>query len=156
MATAGYQRLVRDLVEDCGDWFTDERRLADGAMTSALYPYDHLFSPIEINGTRIKNRLVMGPIGNINMADAMGSPGARMLAYFVERARGGVGLITSGMVPVSQNVEATVTEPGGRSIFPRIDGSRTAFPGWRDLAQQIHAHGARFFIQLSPGVGRVD
>ncbi len=58
-------------------------------------------------------------------------------------------------MPVSYNVEASLTEPGDLSVLPRIDRSRTVFPGWRTLSEAIHAYGARFFIQLSPGVGRV-
>jgi len=123
-------------------------------MTRRLYPYTQLFAPIQVNGVRLKNRLVMGPMGNIQMADELGRPSPKMIAYFVERARGGVGLITSGIVPVSQGVDPSVVEPGERSYFPRMD-TRTTFTGWRDLATGIHAHGARFFIQLTPGLGRV-
>jgi 2-enoate reductase len=64
-------------------------------------------------------------------------------------------LITSGLIPVSQKVDPTVTEPGDRSLFPRIDGARTVFSGWRIIAEAVHAFGARFFIQLTPGLGRV-
>ena len=42
-----------------------------------------------------------------------------------------------------------------RSYFPRIDRSRTVFSGWRTLAEAVHAFGAHFFIQLTPGLGRV-
>jgi len=124
-------------------------------MTQKLYPYTMLFSPLQVNSLRLKNRLVMGPMGNVAMADEMGRPSNRMIQYFVERARGGVGLITSGLVPVSQGIDPSVTEPGDRSLFPRIDRSRTVFAGWRELAENIHAHGAHFFIQLTPGLGRV-
>jgi 2-enoate reductase len=94
-------------------------------------------------------------MGNINMAEEMGRPSEKMIQYFTERARGGAGLLTSGLVPISQTVDPTVTEPGDRSYFPRIDRSRTVFSGWRDLAESVHAFGAHFFIQLTPGLGRV-
>ncbi|MHB1417146.1 MAG: oxidoreductase, partial [Chloroflexota bacterium] len=154
MAT-NYQELIRELVDDYGHWFLDERRLGDGQMTQDLHPYEALFSPIQINSLKVKNRIVMGPMGNISMADEMGRPSNKMIQYFTERAKGGVGLITSGLVPVSQNVEANVTEPDGPSYFPRIDRSRTVYAGWRDLAESVHAQGCRFFIQLTPGLGRV-
>lgn len=147
--------LVRELVESFSNWFNDEKRLADGRMTSGLYPYRELFSPIQVNKLKIKNRIMMGPMGNVGMADETGRPGNKMVQYYADRARGGVGLIASGLVPVSYNVEATLTEKGGHTVLPRIDGSRTLYPGWRILAESIHAHGARFFIQLSPGLGRV-
>lgn len=149
------QRVISDLVESYGGWFLDEEHLADGRMTDRLFPYYHLFSPIQINNIKIKNRIVMGPMGNVGLCDETGRPSNKMLQYFTERAKGGVGLITSGLVLVSYNVEASVTEPGDLSLLPRIDRSRTVFPGWRALAESIHAYGAKFFIQLSPGLGRV-
>ncbi|MBN2462540.1 MAG: enoate reductase, partial [Dehalococcoidia bacterium] len=80
-------------------------------MTDRLFPYHKLFSPIQVNSLKIKNRIVMGPMGNVGMPDETGRPGNKMIQYFVERAKGGVGLITSGLVLASNNVEASVTEP---------------------------------------------
>jgi 2-enoate reductase len=149
------QKIITDLVEDFGRWFTDDERLANGRMTDKLFPYHKLFSPIQVNNVKIKNRIVMGPMGNVGLCDETGRPSNKMIQYFIERAKGGAGLITSGLVPVSYNVEAAVTEPGNLTVLPRIDRSRTVFPGWRVLAEGVHAYGAKFFIQLSPGLGRV-
>jgi len=150
-----YEERLRQWVSGYGDWFADEGKLRDGRMTADLYPYTHLFQPIQVNGVKIRNRIVMGPMGNICMADETGRPSNKMIEYFVARARGGVGLITSGLIPVSHGVDPSVTEPGDLSYFPRIDRSRTNYAGWRILAENCHAHGARFFIQLTPGLGRV-
>jgi len=149
------QQLIGDLVQGYGTWFEDGEALEAGRMTGHLHPYDHLFSPIQVNGITIKNRLVMGPMGNVSMADETGRPGTKMIQYYVERARGGVGLITSGLVPISFSIDPSFLEPGGLVYLPRLDGSRSVLAGWRDLAERIHAYGARFFIQLSPGAGRV-
>jgi 2-enoate reductase len=149
------QRIISELVESFGDWFLNEERLADGRMTDKLFPYHQLFSPIQVNSIKIKNRILMGPMGNVGLCDETGRPSNKMIQYFVERAKGGVGLITSGLVLASNNVEASVTEVGDLSLLPRIDRSRTVFPGWRILAESVHAYGAKFFIQLSPGLGRV-
>ena len=78
-----------------------------------------------------------------------------MLKYFEERARGGVGLITTGLIPVSFGIDKSLIELGELSYFPRIDRSRTVFAGWRDLAAMCHSHGSKIFIQLTPGLGRV-
>ena len=78
-----------------------------------------------------------------------------MLQYFFARAEGGVGLLTTGLIPISHHIDSTVTEKGNFSYFPRIDGTRTNHMGWRDLAQGVHARGSRIFIQLTPGLGRV-
>jgi len=147
--------VVGELLQRYGRWFREEGALDAGRMTDSLYPYERLFSPIQVNGTWIKNRIVMGPMGNISMADETGRPGAKMIEYFVERVRGGAGLITTGVVPVSFSIDPSFLEPGGLVYLPRIDGSRSVLAGWRALAQRIHAHGAKLFIQLSPGAGRV-
>ncbi len=149
------ETFVQDLLADLPGWFEDEERFKLARMTREYYPYRELFSPIQINSIKVKNRIVMGPMGNISMAEEMGRPANKMIQYFTERARGGTGLITSGLIPISQGIDPSVTERGDRSYFPRIDRSRTVFSGWRDLADTDHAYGAHFFIQLTPGLGRV-
>ncbi len=155
MTVINYEKMLQELVQGFDTWFEKEERLEQGQMTRNLYPYRELFKPIQINGLKIKNRIVMGPMGNISMADEMGRPGEKMIRYFTERARGGAGLITTGLIPISHYIDPTVTEPGDRSYFPRIDRSRTVYAGWRDMAEGVHAFGARIFIQFTPGLGRV-
>ena len=150
-----HQSLIAELLDHYHTWFEDPRTLEAGRMTGHLHPYEQLFSPIQVNGVKVKNRLVMGPMGNISMADQTGRPAAKMIQYFLERARGGVGLILSGVVPVSFTLDPSFLEPGGLVYLPRLDGSRSVLAGWRDLAEGIHTYGARFFVQLSPGAGRV-
>ncbi len=150
--------LVQSLVDSYGSWVTGEnenRAGGTGRMTKELYPYDAMFSPIQINRLTIKNRLVMAPMGNIDMCEETGRPNDKMLQYFFARAKGGVGLITTGLVPISHGIDNSITELGHLSYFPRIDRSRTVFAGWRDLAQGVHAYGSKLFIQLTPGLGRV-
>ena len=146
---------VQRLVDGYGSWFDDEARLESGRMTKRLYPYESLFSPIKINRMTVKNRLVMAPMGNISMCEETGRPNTQMIQYFIERAKGGVGLITSGLVPISFGIDHSIIELDKLSYFPRIDRSRTVFAAWRDLAAGIHSYGAKFFIQLTPGLGRV-
>lgn len=148
-------KLITKLVDSYGNWFQDESYLKVGKMTKDLYPYTLLFEPIQINKITVKNRIVMAPMGNISMSDETGRPNNQMIQYFVERAKGGVGLITTGLVPISQGIDPTVIEPDKLSYFPRIDRSRSIFAGWRDLAAGVHNYGAKLFIQLTPGLGRV-
>ncbi|MDD3840633.1 MAG: FAD-dependent oxidoreductase [Clostridia bacterium] len=148
-------KIINELIDNYGKWFYDDEVLELGKMTKNLYPYTSMFTPIEVNHTIIKNRLVMAPMGNISMCDETGRPNDQMLQYFFERAKGGVGLITTGLVPVSHGIDPTVTEPGDLSYFPRIDRSRSVFAGWRDLAAGVHNYGSKIFIQLTPGLGRV-
>lgn len=149
---------VQKLVDGYGKWMQSEcenKAGGTGRMTKELYPYDKIFSPIRINGVTMKNRIVMGPMGNIDMCEETGRPNDKMLQYFFARAKGGVGLLTTGLIPISHGIDKTVTEPGRLSYFPRIDGTRTNFVGWRDLAQGCHVYGSKIFIQLTPGLGRV-
>lgn len=148
-------KVVEELTSFYGDWFKDDKVLESGKMTSNLYPYDSIFSPIKVNRITIKNRLVMAPMGNISMCEETGRPDDKMIAYFTERAKGGVGLITTGLVPISHGLDHSITEMGQLSYFPRIDRSRTVYSGWRDLAANVHSYGSRLFIQLTAGLGRV-
>jgi 2-enoate reductase len=156
MASDG-QAVVDQLIDWIDSWPLDAEALGDDRkMTARLFPYGHIFSSITINHLEIKNRLIMGPMGNLSMADEAGRPSDRMIAYFEARARGGVGLITSGLVPASPGSDPSIVQPGGGiAHFPRINGGAGVFAGWRDLADSVHAHGARFFIQLTAGLGRV-
>lgn len=142
------------LENEFGDWFMKDKFRAP-KMTKKLYPYTKMFSPIQVNKLEIKNRLVMGPMGNVNMADETGRPSEKMIKYFEERAKGGVGLITTGLVPTTYGIDSTIIELDKLSYFPRIDRSRTNLVGWRNLSSAVHNHGAKIFIQLTAGLGRV-
>lgn len=150
-----YNKTLENWSEYFGNWFNDETNMQGARMESEMYPYSALFEPLKINSLTVKNRIVMAPMGNICMADETGKPSAKMIAYFTERAKGGTGLITSGLIPVSHGIDHSVTETGDLSIFPRIDRSRTNYAGWRILAESLHSFGSAFFIQLTPGLGRV-
>ncbi len=56
--------------------------------------YPHIFSPLKVGNQVLKNRILMGSMhtGLEDVPDA----GDRLSAYFVERVRGGVGMIITG------------------------------------------------------------
>jgi 2,4-dienoyl-CoA reductase (NADPH2) len=56
--------------------------------------YPHVFAPLDLGFTRLKNRIVMGSMhtGLEEAPDGL----SRLAAYFAERARGGVGMIVTG------------------------------------------------------------
>lgn len=146
------EEILVNLENYFGDWFNKSQA---PEMTNNLYPYTRLFSPITINKCTIKNRIVMGPMGNINMADEHGKPSEKMIKYFLERAKGNVGLITTGLIPTTFGIDPTLYEGDKLSYFPRIDRSRTNLVGWRDLAYGVHSYGSKIFVQLTAGLGRV-
>ncbi len=118
--------------------------------------YSKLFEPKNIGKVKIKNRIIMAPMGNINMADPTGRPLPKMIDYFTERAKGGTGLLITGLIPVSQGIDPTVSEDSDTTYFPRIDSSsRTRMAGWRDLAASVQSYDSKIFIQLTAGLGRV-
>ena len=63
--------------------------------------YPHLFSPLDLGFTTIKNRAIMGSM-HTGLEEAENGF-ERMAAYFAERARGGVGMIITG--GISPNAE---------------------------------------------------
>ncbi|MGQ5701826.1 oxidoreductase [Sandaracinobacteroides sp. A072] len=68
---------------------------------NALQKYPHVFAPLDLGFTRIKNRILMGSMhtGLEDVPDAA----ERLAAYFVERVKGGVGMIiTGGIAPNSE------------------------------------------------------
>jgi 2,4-dienoyl-CoA reductase (NADPH2) len=64
--------------------------------------YPHLFSPLDLGFTRLKNRAIMGSM-HTGLEEAENGF-ARLATYYAERARGGVGMIITGGIP--PNLEA--------------------------------------------------
>ena len=158
MANRVNDECVQRLCDSYGNWFQNgvKNKCGNAArMTQDLYPYTSIFSPIKVGRLTIKNRIVMAPMGNLMMAEETGRPSEKMIEYFAARAKGGVGLITSGLIPISHGIDPTVEEINKEVMMPKISGSRTLMSGWRNIAESCHAYGARFFIQFTPGLGRV-
>jgi 2-enoate reductase len=106
-----------------------------------------IFDPIKIGNIEIKNRLAMAPMGIVGLTNPDGSPGPRAVDYFLERTRGGVGLIITGLFKVEAEIEQWATPPA--LITPKV------VPPFAELAESIHALGGRIFVQLTAGFGRV-
>ena len=73
--------------------------------------YPHVFSPLDLGVTTLKNRILMGSMHTGLEEAPDGFP--RMAAYYAERARGGVGMIITG--GIAPNTEAGV---GGKLSTP--------------------------------------
>jgi 2,4-dienoyl-CoA reductase-like NADH-dependent reductase (Old Yellow Enzyme family)/thioredoxin reductase len=102
--------------------------------------YPNLFSAGRIAGLELKNKVVMPAMGTA-LASQSGEVTDHQIAYYEERARGGVGLVIVETSPV-ENVL-------GKSDFigPRIDAHRF-IPMMYRLANAVHKHGAKVFVQL--------
>jgi 2,4-dienoyl-CoA reductase (NADPH2) len=109
-----------------------------------------ILSPIKIGNLEIRNRVVMAPLSNNFAQD--GFITERMIHFYSERAKGGVGLVTveDGIVdfPVGNNAKNAVAIDDDKYI-----------PMLQKLSAAIKKYGAQSAIQLSHGgrrAGRVS
>ncbi|WP_201578439.1 NADPH-dependent 2,4-dienoyl-CoA reductase [Psychrobacter okhotskensis] len=79
----------------------------DTASTNEHYP--HLFEPLDLGFTTLKNRLVMGSM-HTGLEDRFYNYG-KLAAYFAERAKGGVAMMITG--GISPNREGWLLPAGG-------------------------------------------
>jgi len=106
------------------------------AAESSAYP--HLFAPLDLGFTQLRNRVLMGSMHTGLEDRARDFP--RLAAYFAERAAGGVGLIvTGGFAP---NVVGWLKPFGGKLSWP-----------WevrphRQVTRAVHDNGSRICLQL--------
>ena len=68
--------------------------------------FTELFRPGRINRLEMKNRIVMAAVGS-SLADDEGFVTDRAIDYYVERARGGVGLIIVKLTSVMANARGS-------------------------------------------------
>ena len=112
-----------------------------------MTPYAHLLAPVRIGSLELRNRIVLPPIAT-GMAAADGSVSNQEIAYYAARARGGAGLLMTGAM-----VTTTELEPAARTMG-RADHDRF-IAGMERLATAVHRAGSRISAQLSPGAGRL-
>jgi len=103
--------------------------------------FPHLFKKGQIGNFKIKNRLVMLPMAR-QFQGFNGEVTQKTIDYYVERAKGGVGLIILG---------STRVFPPGHQFYSPASlniGDDRYLPGHCDLVQAIHAYGAKVSIQF--------
>ena len=71
---------------------------------------EKLFEPIRIGKLELKNRIVMAPI-NSHLGTELGTVSQRLIDYYVERAKGGVGLIVSDAMCIDWPAGKAGTSP---------------------------------------------
>ncbi|MDD6032163.1 MAG: FAD-dependent oxidoreductase [Oscillospiraceae bacterium] len=103
-----------------------------------MNPYPHLFSPIQIGKTTVKNRIFMPPLST-NLADK-GYVTDALVEHYANRAKGGVGLIIT---------EVTTVEP----VYTYLPGDMSIhddsyIPGWKKLVDAVHQYDCRILSQL--------
>ncbi len=100
----------------------------------------HLFSPLSIGKLQLRNRIVLPPMGN-RYPSFGGKVTDRLVRYYVEMARGGVGLIIVQF--------ACVTSTGCSSYYPLGIWDDEHIPGLQRLTEAIHELETPVLIQLA-------
>ena len=100
--------------------------------------YPHLFSPIKIGNTTVKNRIFMPPLST-NLGNK-GYVTDELVAHYRARAKGGVGLFVTEVVTVEPTY---VYLPGDMSIH-----DDSFIPGWKKLVDAVHEYDAKILPQL--------
>lgn len=116
-----------------------------------MFPYANLFEKTRIGSCELKNRFAMAPMGPLGLGDAEGGFNQRGIDYYTERAKGGTGLIITGVTFVDNEVEEHAMPSCPCATYNPVHFVRTA----REMTERIHAYGAKVFLQLSGGFGRV-
>ena len=110
-----------------------------------------LFTPLSIGKVSIKNRFAMAPMGPLGLGDEQGGFNQRGIDYYTARARGGTGLIITGVTFVDNTIEEHGMPNCPNSTYNPVQFVHTA----REMTERVHAYNARIFLQMSGGFGRV-
>ncbi len=109
--------------------------------------YEALFTPWKVGNVEIKNRIVMCPMGGTSLFGWFELTGCgfdkEAAKLFLERAQNNVGLIIPGIAPLRDTFF-------GKWLWqnPKM------FEELKVFMDEIHATGAKLFIQLTAGMGR--
>ncbi|QIS09941.1 NADPH-dependent 2,4-dienoyl-CoA reductase [Nocardia arthritidis] len=103
-----------------------------------MSPFPHLFEPLDLGFTTLRNRVVMGSM-HTGLEDRAWDTN-KLAAYFAERARGGVGLIiTGGYAP---NRTGWLL-PFGAKLTNKTEAYRH-----RAITRAVHREGGKIAIQI--------
>jgi len=109
-----------------------------------------LFETIKIGNVEIKNKIAMAPMGAFGLISDDGAFNQRAIDYYVERAKGGTGLIITSIVKVENEIDKTIMP-----AFPCATGNPAKFiQTSSELTERVHAYGTKIFLQLTMGFGR--
>jgi 2,4-dienoyl-CoA reductase-like NADH-dependent reductase (Old Yellow Enzyme family)/thioredoxin reductase len=103
--------------------------------------FKNLFSPIKIHSMEVKNRIFMPPMGTM-YAKINGEVTDRLIAYYVERGKGGVGCIVVEFTNVRR--DGNTNDLANTALYD--DG---LIPGYRKLVDAVHGTGTKIAIQLA-------
>lgn len=107
--------------------------------------YEKLFTPFKVGNMEVKNRIGMSPMGT-NSSFTNGRKDAQEIDYFIERAKGGAGIIFMGCQMLNEKIAQG-------SMEGYLD-TYTVMPSLTSVCDGVHRYGAKIVCQISPGTGR--
>ncbi|TYL47290.1 NADPH-dependent 2,4-dienoyl-CoA reductase [Marinomonas sp. IMCC 4694] len=105
-------------------------------MNQSIYP--HLFQPLDLGFTQLKNRVIMGSM-HLGLEEAKGGF-ERMAVFYAERAKGGVSLIVTG--GIGPNAE------GGVYAGAALMVSQQDVENHRIVTDAVHAEDGKICMQI--------
>ena len=111
---------------------------------------NQLFTPFNIGKVQIKNRFCMGPMGISGIQGSLQDWNDVVQEYFLERAKGGFGLITTGVL--FTDTEIDYFDP--KSMKSPLYNPTVFRRGAERLVERLGAYDTKLFCQASMGVGR--
>jgi len=111
--------------------------------------FEYLLSPFKIGNVTIRNRFCMGPMGG-NHFTSKGELSDAAIDYYVERARGGFGLIISGSYTTDMDVDAFSKIDAASPLYMPNNFKRTALR----LNERLASYDTKMLLQITLGYGR--
>ncbi|MEN8851098.1 MAG: 2,4-dienoyl-CoA reductase FMN-binding domain-containing protein, partial [Glaciecola sp.] len=102
------------------------------------HPYPHLFTPLDLGFTQLKNRVIMGSMHT--GLEELPNGQKRTAAYFVERAKGGVSLIVTGGIGPNE-------EGATHAVSRRLDDP-DVLAEHRYVTDQVHQYDTKICMQI--------
>ncbi len=97
--------------------------------------FEYLFTPLKIKNVTIRNRIVMTAHGTL--MGACGYPTDQLINYYVEKAKGGCGMLVS---------EFATVHPGYTSVLNIHE--RSFMPHFQRMTKAVKEHGATIMQQI--------
>ncbi|WP_418653180.1 FAD-dependent oxidoreductase [Tenacibaculum soleae] len=103
-----------------------------------MMKYKHIFEPLDLGFTTLKNRILMGSMHTGLEEEKNGTE--RIAAYYAERAKGGVGLIVTG--GISPNIQ------GWTAPFSARMSTKKHAREHKVITEAVHKEGGKICMQI--------
>lgn len=114
--------------------------------------YSALFEPFQVGRLQIKNRICYAPVGTGLSDNGTSAFDDADIAFYVARAKGGAGLITTGAIFTDLDVDKY--KPGALGTWQITYNPALFRLQAAKMLDRVHSFGTKMFAQLSLGTGR--